>query len=122
VTVDFGGHTFSGIVTAAGSDYATIDGPGQIADVRLETGRWSLLTQPGPEPTPRSASESFLALLRQYEAGETRIRLALDGGDMVIGRITVVSVDHVEFADAENRRVYVPLELVLGVIRSSDPH
>ncbi|MCH7583231.1 MAG: hypothetical protein IIC72_11450, partial [Acidobacteria bacterium] len=40
-------------------------------------------------------SESFKALLHEYSASETAVRLALPGGEMVFGAIAVVAVDHI---------------------------
>lgn len=122
VSVEFGGHSFSGAVAKAGEDYATIEGPGQAADIRLDEARWSVITtdQPG-EPRPGGA-ESFRAVLHEHSASDHVVRLALPGGDMVIGRISVVAADHVEVNDVDDRRLIVPLKLILAVVRSSEAH
>lgn len=122
VSTEFGGHTFSGSVVEVGSDFATILGPGQVADIRLATAKWSVLVSAEPaEPRDRGV-DSIVALLKLYEAEGTNLRLALPGGDMVIGMISVVASDHVEVADVDDRLFYVPIELVLGIIRSTDFH
>ncbi len=122
VSIEFGGHTFSGSLVEVGSDFATILGPGQIADIRLRAAKWSVMVTDQPaEPQDRGV-DSLVALLKLYEAEQTNLRLALPGGDMVIGKVSVVASDHVEIADVDDRLLYVPLELVLGVIRSTDFH
>jgi hypothetical protein len=120
VSVEFGGHSFSGAVAVAGSDYATIEGPGQTADIRLEEARWSLLPLDNPAESRPGGPESFRALLHEHSASTRTVRLALPGGDMVIGAITTVADDHVEMNDVDGRRLVVPLKMVLAVVRSSD--
>ncbi len=123
VSVEFGGHSFNGALIAVGSDYALISGPGQVAEVRLSSGRWSVLPTMGAEaPPPVSAAETFIGVLRTHESSQDLVRLSLPQNDMVIGRVETVGADHVEFAEADERQIYVPLELILGVIRSIDPH
>ncbi|MCH7583437.1 MAG: hypothetical protein IIC72_12505, partial [Acidobacteria bacterium] len=67
-------------------------------------------------------SESFKALLHEYSASETAVRLALPGGEMVFGAIAVVAVDHIEVDDVDGRQIYIPSALVLAVIRSIELH
>lgn len=122
VSVEFGGHSFSGAVSAAGSDYATIDGPGQAADIRLDRARWSILPLDSPGDNRHAGHESFRAVLADHSAAERTIRLALPGSDMVIGVATVVADDHVEVADVDNRRLIVPMDMILAVVRSSEIH
>lgn len=123
VTVEYGGHVFNGVLTASEDDYAVVNGPGQIAEIRFSSGRWSALPMSdAPRPQRITAAETFLAALRQHEADQNLIRLSLPAGDVVIGKISTVSSDHVEFAEADERRIYVPLDLILGTIRSIDPH
>ena len=122
VSIEFGGHSFSGSVVEVGSDFATVLGPGQVADVRLGTAKWSVLvTDQPPEPEDRGV-DSLVALLKLYEAEQANLRLALPGADMVIGKVNVVASDHVEIADVDDRLLYVPIELILGIIRSTDFH
>ncbi len=123
VSVEYGGHSFGGAVIGSGKDYATVAGPGQVADIKLEAARWSILPVDQAPPQIRgSDAESFTALLHEYSNQSGVLRLALGGGDMVIGRIEVVASDHVALADVDERRLIVPLSLVLGVVRSLDPH
>ena len=120
VSVEYGGHSFSGVIVGGGHDFVTIQGSGQIAEVRLERARWSILNADGPPVQAVSTVASFQAALHEHAAGQTIIRLTLDQGDLVIGKIGVVAADHVEVADVDERRLYVPLEIVLGTIRSTD--
>ena len=122
VSIEFGGHTFSGSVVEVGSDFATILGPGQVADVRLRTAKWSVLVSTEPAEPQNRGVGSVTALLKLYESEQANLRLALPGGDMVIGKIRAVASDHVEIADVDDRLLYVPIELILGIIRSIDFH
>ncbi len=122
VTVEFGGHSFSGIVAGAGADYATIDRADQTADVRLDVATWSILPSDSPDDSNVVRAESFQALLHEYSAAETAIRLALPGGDIVIGAIAVVAVDHVELSDVDGRQIYIPSAMILAVMRSTVLH
>jgi hypothetical protein len=122
VSVEFSGHTFGGAVVSAGQDYVTIEGPGQTADIRMAAARWSVL--PGDRSTASgvAGAESFRALLHEHSAAGHTVRLALPGGDMVIGALSVIAEDHVEVDDVDHRRLIVPFQMILGVVRSSDPH
>lgn len=120
VSVEFGGHTFGGAVVVAGEDYVTVDGPGQTADIKLAEARWSVLPADRPAETRSGGAESFLAKLHDHAASEHVVRLALPGGDMVIGKVAVVADDHVEVNDVDERRLFVPMRLILAVVRSSD--
>jgi hypothetical protein len=122
VSVEFGGHSFSGAVAAAGSDYVTIDGPGQVADIRLEMSRWSVLPLDRPGEPHAAVAESFRALLEEYSSSGRTVRLALPAGDMVLGALAVIASDHVEVDDVDQRRLIVPLNLILAVVRSSEAH
>jgi len=120
VYVEYGGHSFGGAVRAAGLDYASILGSGQAEDVRLAAARWSILP-PGPsEPPWPDAPETFRGVLQKYAAAETTVRLALPAGDLAVGKISAVATDHIEVEDVDQRKLAVPVELVLAVIRSSE--
>jgi hypothetical protein len=122
VSVEFGGHSFSGLLAAAGIDYATIDRADQTADIRLDVATWSILPSDSPDDSKMGGAESFRALLHEYSAAETAVRLALPGGEIVIGAIAVVAVDHVEVRDVDGRQIYVPSTIILAVIRSTVLH
>lgn len=120
VSVEFGGHSFGGAVVRAGEDYATVEGPGQTADIKLSAARWSVLPSERPPEQHTGDAGSFRALLHEHAAAAHVIRLALPGGDMVIGKLAVVAEDHVEMNDVDERRLIVPTSLILGVVKSSD--
>jgi len=120
VSVEFGGHSFGGAVTKAGEDYATVEGPDQIADIVLETARWSVLASDGPSEGSQGGAESFRAVLHEHSASAHVVRLTLPDGDMILGKVAVVASDHIEVTDVDERRFIVPMYLVLGVVRSTD--
>ena len=120
VSVEFGGHSFSGAVVAAGEDYATVEGPGQAADIKLDEARWSVLTTDTPADTEPGGLESFRAVLHEHASAGRVIRFALPGGDLVIGRVVVIATDHVEMRDVDDRQLIVPMKLILGIVRSSE--
>ncbi|HJS72429.1 MAG TPA: hypothetical protein VJ858_06850 [Acidimicrobiia bacterium] len=120
VSVEFGGHSFSGAVAAAGVDYATVEGPGQTADIKLGAARWSVLPSGQPAETRPAGAESFQAVLHEHSASGHVVRLSLPSGDMVIGRVEVVAEDHVVMNDVDERRLIVPTNLILAVVRSSE--
>jgi hypothetical protein len=122
VSVEFGGHSFSGTVIGAGVDYATIDSPGETAAIRFDVARWSIIPASRADESRMDRSESFKALLHEYAAAETTLRLAIPYGEMVFGTIAVVSVDHIEVADVDGRQIYIPSVLVLAAIRSTELH
>ena len=122
VTVDFGGHSFGGAVSAAGSDYVTVAGPGQTADIKLAEARWSILPLDAPSGSSVAGAESFHALLHEHSAAGSNVRLALPGGDMVIGAIVVVADEYVEVRDVDERRLIVPMKMILAIVRSSEAH
>lgn len=120
VSVEFSGHSFGGAVVTAGEDYVTVEGPGQTADIKLAEARWSVLTTDQPSDNRLGGPETFRALLHEHSASEHVVRLALPGGDMVIGRVSVVAEDHVEVSDVDERRLIVPMKMILAVVRSSE--
>ena len=117
---DFGGHNFSGVVIGAGTDYVVISGSGQIAEIRLDTATWGILNADGPRVDPISAPESFRASLHQHSTSGSPVRLMLHEEEMLIGRVGVVAGDHVVLIDADERSIWVPFEMILGVIHSDD--
>jgi hypothetical protein len=122
VAVEYGGHSFSGVVVGGGADHLTIQGAGLKADIRLDAGYWSVVhaTERADTATGVATNESILARLAEHAEQRNTVRLAIPGGDLVIGRVTVVAEDHIELEDADNRHVYVPTALILAVIRSTD--
>lgn len=120
VNAEFGGHTFGGAVESAGDDYATIVGQGQVADVRFDAAVWSFVPSQGRTEATPTAAGTFRALLHEYSAGGERVRLALPHGEIAMGVISVVATDHIELKDPDARLIYVPFELILGIIRAID--
>lgn len=120
VTVQFGEHSFGGLIAHAGEDYATVIAPGQTADIRFDASTWSIVpSADGGEPASGGA-ETFRELLHEYAAANARVRLALADKAILVGQVAVVATDHLEVHDADGRVLYLPAEMVLGVIRSTD--
>ena len=120
VTVQFGGHSFGGIISHAGEDYATVVAPGQIADIRFDASIWSVVPAgDSAEPTAAGA-ETFRELLHECAAAGTRLRLSLPDNAILVGQVAVVAVDHLEVHDADGRVLYLPIDMVFAAIRSTD--
>lgn len=120
VTVVASGHTYSGLVVAAGSDHVTVEGSGQRADVRLDAGFWSIFPGNTSGLNAPVTEETMRARLAEHAEAGGIVRVALANGEIVIGRIDQVAVDHLELVDADGRTLYVPTGLVLAVVRPSD--
>lgn len=122
VSVEYGGHSFSGAVVSAGSDYAVIEGSGLRAEIRLDGAYWSLIPAAQGAVPGTTTSESLVARLSEHsDTGET-VRLAIPGGMLVIGKVAVVGDDHIEISDPDGRRIYVPLSMILAVTKSIEFH
>jgi hypothetical protein len=121
VAVQYGGHSFSGVVVGGGVDHVTIEGSGQRADVLLEGAYWSVIhTDRDERRLGVATDETIHARLAEHADRRSAIRLSIAGGELVIGRVAVVADDHIEIADADGRYIYVPIGLILGVMRSID--
>ncbi len=100
--------------------YASVLAPGQSADVRFDASMWSIVPSTEPGETHPGGAQTFKELLHELSAANSRVRLALPEKQVLVGQIEVVAADHLEVRDADGRLLYVPLEMVLGVIRSTD--
>jgi len=122
VTVDVSGHSLSGTVVAAGADYAVIEGSGVSSEVKLDAAFWSVIPA-GIDAKPGTVTdESLSARLSDHSEQGNTVRIALPGGELVIGKVKVVATDHVEIADADGRRLFVPMTMILAVMRSIEFH
>jgi hypothetical protein len=123
IAVEYGGHSFTGVVVGGGADHLTVQGAGLRADIRVDAGYWSVVHTDRGETKPGVATnETIHARLAEHADERNAVRLAIPGGDLVIGMVAVVSDDHVEITDADERHVYLPISLILAVIRSTDLH
>lgn len=122
VSAEFGGHNFSGSLIAAGDDFVTVEGTGQVADIRLEGAVWSTLPGDAQPSDLVSRELTFRGLIHEYAASETRIRIALPAGGFATGAVTVVATDHLEMVDVDQRRLLLPMDTVLAVIRWTGDH
>ena len=117
-SVEFGGHSFSGAVVSAGADYAVLEGSGLRTEVRLDAAYWSMIPAGEGSSTGTTTNESLSARLAEHAEAGTTVRIAIPGGQLVIGKVTVVSEDHIELTDADGRKLYVPLTMILAVTKS----
>ncbi len=123
VSVDAGGHNISGLLTAAGNDYAILEGAGQITEIRYQAGAWSVIpTEQRTPDGPIMTAPTFQARLHEHATARTRLQLVLPEGSTITGVIEVVATDHLEFTDVDQRRFYIPLNRILGASRSTNPH
>lgn len=120
VSVEFGGHSFSGSMAVAGADYAVVNGPGQVADIKLDAARWSVIPSDISGESGQTTDMTFKAVLDEHSASQKIVRLALPQSDMVIGKISTVAEDHVDVLDVDNRRLIVPMKMILAVVRSAE--
>jgi hypothetical protein len=119
-SIEFSGHTFSGAVVWAGEGYAIVQGAGQLCEVRLEAATWSVLPMTEAAETWAMGPESFRAAMFEHAESGVALRLCFPAGEMAIGSIDVVAGDHVEFKDADGRHLYVAIDRILAIIRSSE--
>lgn len=119
-SLEFSGHTFSGAVVWAGEDFATIQGAGQLCDVKLEAATWSVIPVTEPADTWNMGPESFRAVLFEHAESGVVLRLCFPAGELALGSVDVVAGDHVEFKDADGRHLYVAINRILAIIRSSE--
>lgn len=122
VTVEYAGHTFSGAVVAAGSDFATLEGSGLRSEIRLDAGYWSVITAAAASTPGEATDESLTARLQEHADRGTMVRISIPAGQMVIGKVTVVADDHLEIEDADGRKLFVPMRMVLAITRSTEIH
>ena len=116
------GAGFTGNVTWAGADFATVRARGQDIDVRLEFARWELLEPGETVEADQMGPESFKMHLHQLAASQARIGLLLGDGEILLGALEVVATDHVEFHIPDGRVLVTPLGSVVATIRSTDSH
>jgi hypothetical protein len=122
VAVECAGHSFSGALVSAGADYAVIEGSGLRSEIRLDAGYWSLIPAAQGASPGTTTNETLAARLREHADTGAMLRIAVAGGELVIGKVTVVAEDHVEIDDADGRRIYVPMRMILAVTKSVEFH
>lgn len=122
VTINVGEHTFTGPVVWASQDVAVVRTPGQEATFRLDRATWEILAAAPRGEAELTGPESFPVHLHETAAAAARVGLLRPGPEIPVGVITLIARDHVEFGDPDGRVLAVPLELVLGTIRSVDSH
>lgn len=121
-TAEFDGKTLSGPIVSTGLDYVTIALSEQEAEIAINAGAWSFV--PGltsHEPAGKTPMR-LRARLSEHSRDDTRLRLELAGGNALMGTIHTVSEDHLRVSDADGRDVYVSMDLLRAVIRSTALH
>lgn len=121
-TAEFDGKVHSGPILATGSDYVTIRLADQEADIYLPTAVWSFNDFDGTTPDPVKTGMNLKGRLNEHAASESRVRVEVAGGSALMGTIRTVTDDHVRMEDADGRDVYVSIQMVRAVIRSTVAH
>lgn len=65
---------------------------------------------------------SLKGRLGEHAAAASRVRVEVAGGSAIMGTIMTVADDHMRMEDADGRDVYVSIEMVRAVIRSTVAH
>lgn len=81
-----------------------------MAEIRLDTSWWSVLTEGSPPEYQGPELETFRAVLEQHATSDKNVRFALPREDIVNGSIAVVATDHIEVADVDGKRIFVPID------------
>ncbi len=121
-TAEFDSKVHSGPIVATGSDYITLRLADQEADVYLPTAVWAFTDFEGEMPPPTRSGMSLKGRLGEHAAAASRVRVEVAGGSAIMGTIMTVADDHMRMEDADGRDVYVSIEMVRAVIRSTVAH
>jgi len=116
VRAEIVGQAFSGQLIFAGSDYATIETSEAQVDVRLDAAVWTIEESPTGGHEQSGGSQTLKARLAETSAGNETVRVITEDGRPYIGSIPIVATDHIEVVD-ESRRVVVPIERLVAVVR-----
>ncbi|MDH3463354.1 MAG: hypothetical protein OEM32_07015 [Acidimicrobiia bacterium] len=121
-TAEFDGKVYSGPILATGTDYVTLRLADQEADVYLPTAVWSFTDFVGETPPSVATGMSLRGRLAEHAADDARVRVEVAGGNALMGTIKAVADDHLRMEDADGRDVYVAVDQVRSVIRSTVVH
>lgn len=121
-TAEFDGKVHSGPIVGTGNDYLTLRLADQEADVYLPSAVWSFTDFEGDKPPSVKSGMSMKGRLGEHAAAGARVRVEVGGGNALMGTIKAVTDDHVRMEDADGRDVYVGLDQVRAVIRSTVVH
>jgi hypothetical protein len=122
VTAELEGRIYSGPIVATGLDYVTVALSEQEAEIRVDAAVWSFVSAMGERTTSTKSDMRLRARLGEHAADGTRIRLELPGNMALMGTIHTVAGDHIRLSDADGRDVYIAMEKVWAVIRSTAQH
>jgi hypothetical protein len=121
-TAEFDGKVHSGPIVGTGTDYVTLRLADQEADVYLPTAVWSFTDFQGEKPPSVKSGMSMKGRLAEHATSNSRVRVEVAGGNALMGTIKAVTDDHVRMEDADGRDVYVAIDQVRTVIRSTVAH
>lgn len=121
-TAEFEGKALSGPILATGLDYATLRLAEQEAEIPLEHAVWSFVPAEGGGTPGRPTGMKLRARLSEHSEAGNRLRIEVAGGVAVMGSVDSVSEEHLRVTDADGRVVYIPLDLIRAVIRSTVSH
>lgn len=116
VRAELSGQSFSGQLIFAGSDYATLETSDAHVDIRLDAAVWTIEESSAGGHEQSGGSKTLIARLAETSAGNETVRVITDDGRAYIGSIPIVAIDHLEVVD-EGRRVVVPIERLVAVVR-----
>lgn len=121
-TAELDGRIYSGPIVATGLDYVTLALSEQEAEIAVGAAVWSFLSAPGERVSANKTEMRLRARLSEHASDAARIRLELAGNTALMGTVTTVASDHLRLSDADGRDVYVSMEKVWAVIRSTARH
>jgi hypothetical protein len=118
VRAEAGSHTFSGQVTYAGSDFATVDRGEDLVEVVLDSAVWTVERSESGGREQSGEPLSFRARLAELAATPTQVRVIVADGRVILGSIELAATDHVEMSQ-DGHTIVVPTRLILAVIRAN---
>lgn len=118
IRAETGAHTFSGQVTYAGADFATVDRGEDTVEVALESAVWAVERSDSPGHEQTGEPLTFRARLSELASTSEPVRLIVGDGRAILGSIAVVATDHVEVVQDLNT-IVVPIRLISAVVRSN---
>lgn len=118
VRAETGTQTFSGQVTFAGSDFATIDRGEDVVEVVLDAAIWTIERNASGGHDQSGEPLSLKARLAEIASSSESVRVIVADGRAIVGSIEVVASDHVEISQDGNT-VVVPIRLIVALVRSN---
>ena len=120
VTLMIGKRRWAGSLTAVGDDYLALDSGESTVECPLASALISLDPARSGGRSGRPESATWRARLAELATDGDAIRLLMNDGEEIACSIEVVAVDHLEVSS--DRSSYVPLDLVVAIIRDRSSH